>query len=127
MLDINFTFSSFTPPTLATIAGVTKIYPNGIEVPADTTLEEVYAHWTQELPPPAPGFRCSNEEMDLYLAGKWTPESAESFKDITVDVKSTNGKKTYTVSNSNGHWDCTCVGYGFRRKCKHITEVKLKM
>ena len=31
---------------------------------------------------------------------------------------------TYTVKLSEGVYSCTCPGYGFRRKCRHITEIK---
>ena len=30
----------------------------------------------------------------------------------------------YTVKLSGGSYSCTCPGYGFRRKCRHITEIK---
>ena len=32
--------------------------------------------------------------------------------------------KTYTVKLENGHFSCTCAGFGFRRKCRHINEIK---
>jgi len=30
----------------------------------------------------------------------------------------------YTVRLNNGHYDCECVGFSFRKDCKHIHEVK---
>ena len=38
-------------------------------------------------------------------------------------VKGSKGND-YTVSVTDGIWSCTCAGFGFRRKCRHITEVK---
>ncbi len=38
-------------------------------------------------------------------------------------VKSSKGNKVYEVKmNISGSMECSCPGYGFRRKCRHITE-----
>ncbi len=38
-------------------------------------------------------------------------------------VKSSKGNKEYEVKmNVSGSMECTCPGYGFRRKCRHIAE-----
>ena len=41
----------------------------------------------------------------------------------TYEVQGSKGN-TYTVVDNKGTWTCTCPGFGFRRKCRHITEVK---
>ena len=39
-------------------------------------------------------------------------------------VKSSKGNSYYEVKmNTSGSLDCTCPGYGFRRKCRHVTEL----
>ena len=39
-------------------------------------------------------------------------------------VKSSKGNSSYEVKmNSSGSMECTCPGYGFRRKCRHVTEI----
>ena len=39
-------------------------------------------------------------------------------------VKSSKGNSSYEVKmNSSGSMECTCPGYGFRRKCRHVTEL----
>ncbi len=44
--------------------------------------------------------------------------------DSIYKVKSSKGDKVYEVkANSSGSLECSCIGYGFRRKCRHITEV----
>jgi len=30
----------------------------------------------------------------------------------------------YTIKLSDGAYSCSCPGFGFRRKCRHITEIK---
>ena len=39
-------------------------------------------------------------------------------------VLSSNGTDEYTVKFNGMYWSCTCKGYGFRRYCRHIEEVK---
>jgi hypothetical protein len=38
-------------------------------------------------------------------------------------VKSDSGK-TYTVTLESGKYQCNCVGYSYRGKCKHSEQVK---
>lgn len=33
----------------------------------------------------------------------------------------------YTVTRSGDHYACTCVGYGFRRSCRHVLAIKAKV
>ena len=53
-----------------------------------------------------------------------SPPPKKVIADISKDVVSSNGKKTYLVLYRNSQWTCNCVGYGFRRKCKHIDKIK---
>ena len=43
------------------------------------------------------------------------------------EVEGTKGNKYAVKHAKNGSWSCECVGYGFRRKCKHIEKVKEKI
>jgi len=39
-------------------------------------------------------------------------------------VKSSKGNAYYDVKmNTSGSMECSCPGYGFRRKCRHVTEI----
>lgn len=38
-------------------------------------------------------------------------------------VKSDSGK-TYTVTLESGKYQCNCIGYAYRGKCKHSEEIK---
>jgi hypothetical protein len=31
---------------------------------------------------------------------------------------------SYTVSENNSEWNCTCAGWKFRGACKHVTELQ---
>ncbi len=49
-------------------------------------------------------------------------------KDKVYKVKSSKGNKEYEVKmNEAGNMVCSCPGYGFRRKCRHIAEALLQM
>ncbi len=45
--------------------------------------------------------------------------------DSIYKVRSSKGDKVYEVKmNNSGSLECECVGFGFRRRCRHITEVQ---
>ena len=58
-----------------------------------------------------------------YKAKK--PNLPNMKEDKVYKVKSSKGDKEYEVSvTKNGTFSCTCPGYGFRRKCRHIDYIK---
>ena len=71
-----------------------------IEVPVSTTLDEL-------------------SEYMVYKPRERQAAAGEK----AWQVKGSKGN-TYTVKLSDGMYSCTCAGYGFRRKCRHIEEVK---
>ena len=71
-----------------------------VEVPAGTTLDE----------------------LSEYMVYK-PRERQSAAGELVWQVKGSKGN-TYTVKLSDGSYSCTCTGYGFRRKCRHIDEVK---
>jgi len=72
-----------------------------IEVPPDTTLEEL-------------------DRYMIYVPRVATkPSGTKSW-----EVSGSKGAK-YTVRLANGSYTCTCTGFGFRRRCKHIEGVKV--
>jgi hypothetical protein len=44
-------------------------------------------------------------------------------QDNVFIVEGSKGKK-YNVKHENEVWECTCVGFGYRRKCKHVEKAK---
>jgi len=45
-------------------------------------------------------------------------------KSKTFIVKGSKPNSSYTVTFDGSHWSCTCVGFGFRKDCKHVRECK---
>jgi hypothetical protein len=104
MLPKKFKISSFMPPCVTSIGGKTYACPGWHEVPEGTTLKEVQERWTQYLP------------------------KMEDKPEVTIDVmvdSSTVGKQ-YNVTFDGTWWSCGCAGFGFRRTCRHVKEVKAK-
>ncbi len=62
------------------------------------------------------------DQLSDYMVYK-PRERQEAEGESTWQVKGSKGN-TYTVKLSGGSYSCTCAGYGFRRKCRHIDEVK---
>ena len=52
------------------------------------------------------------------LASLATPEL-----NTGIVVKSDSGKTYYITESNNGVMRCSCPGYGFRNKCKHIDQI----
>lgn len=50
-----------------------------------------------------------------------------SSKDWTWKVPNSKGNGFYTVAFDKAGWSCSCTGFSFRRKCKHIDIAKTKM
>tara|TARA_R110000787_G_scaffold12904_1_gene41212 strand:+ start:474 stop:785 length:312 start_codon:yes stop_codon:yes gene_type:complete len=71
-----------------------------VEVPADITLDGL-------------------SEYMVYTRREAAPVAGENSWSVT-------GSKgnIYAVKLSKGSYSCSCPGFGFRRKCRHITEIK---
>jgi len=66
-------------------------------------------------------------EMLLHRWIRWQPKNVENqpAKEIVQEWK-INGSKgnVYNVTLRNGSYSCECMGFGFRRKCKHVEQAK---
>jgi hypothetical protein len=63
---------------------------------------------------------------DYMLPEQPKPEAVVTVpKVLTVQVNASKPGSYYTVTRSHGHYSCTCKGYEFRSKCRHIEETKL--
>lgn len=56
----------------------------------------------------------------------WEPAEAKPPSLTESREWSVAGSKgnTYCVVERDGAWGCSCVGYGYRRTCRHINEIK---
>ena len=71
-----------------------------VQVPADTTFDELHKYMTYR-------------QLEIKpVAGEkvWMVEGSKG--------------NIYNVKLSAGTYSCSCPGFGFRRKCRHIAEVK---
>ena len=85
------------PPAIARIGNKTYIVPDWKEVSHGTTLSQIT--WNKPKAPPK----------------------------VKVETKKVTGSRgaVYTLTKGpNGKWSCSCVGYGYRRFCKHVESVK---
>ena len=90
------------PPVLFNIGGKYYICPGWHEVSCEITYSEVMERWNQLFP----------------------RQEFKPLNTISKEVVSSKGDKKYLVTFDRFGWNCTCVGFGFRRNCSHITQVK---
>ncbi len=64
----------------------------------------------------------TREDLPRYMVVK-RPEAAVSPLSDSWQVQGSKGN-TYTVRSQGGQWTCTCAGFGWRRKCRHVAEKK---
>ena len=55
---------------------------------------------------------------------KRTPVNLGTVEDKVFEVVSKRSGEKYEVKSSYGKWSCTCPGFEYRKKCKHIEEIK---
>jgi hypothetical protein len=65
-------------------------------------------------------FRIIDRERILELGAAPVAVSRSE----TFVVQGSKPGSTYTVTRDGSHWSCTCVGFGFRKDCKHVRECK---
>jgi hypothetical protein len=90
--------------SLFDVDGKRYIVPNWIEVPMNTTFDDI------ELIKPA-----------VHKP----PNQITGSPDVEVIVKSSTGKGEYIVKRLNDRWTCNCPASMYRRmECKHIKQTK---
>ncbi len=91
------------PPALAEFRGQKYAICGSVwlPVPSETTQDDLSNYMDWSTKPKASG----------GSEGSWQVEGSKG--------------NTYNVKRSaSGVWSCTCAGYGWRRKCKHIDKIK---
>ncbi len=69
----------------------------------------------------------TRDNMGRFVS--WEPPEINPEPSINSREWSVKGSKgnAYCVVERNGSWGCSCVGYGYRRKCRHIDETKKRI
>jgi len=63
------------------------------------------------------------EDIAFYPYKPKKPNLPNIDSNKVYKVKSSKGNSFYEVKmNASGSMECSCPGYGFRRKCRHIAE-----
>ncbi len=64
-----------------------------------------------------------------YSNGKKAKKIEELNKDLetTIEVKGSKNNIYIVSRTKNGIYNCTCLGFSFKKTCKHINEVKKKL
>ena len=66
-----------------------------------------------------------DEAKELFPVKKFVSEPKPPAPEVReYQVVSSKGDKHYTVTYRNDSYSCSCPGYGWRRKCRHIEGVK---
>lgn len=102
--------SSYLPPTLIIIQNKKfAIYSgtetNWIEVDNSVSYKQVKSKWDYQ--PPA-----------FYEKPK------KQKREKTWTVENSKGTGKYTITLNDGGWNCTCLAWGFRKKCRHVNKIK---
>lgn len=92
---------------IVNLQGTTYVCPGWHVVPHGTTREQIKF---------VEGINTFKTKSPLKVSKKT--------KKAEWQVLSSNGKKTYTITN-HPYWNCTCPANQFRRgDCKHIKKIK---
>lgn len=103
---------------------VGTINPTVIDTHSGRYMVVVYStNKTDGWHPVPPSFTFEDAQK-LFV--RRSMESVSS-KEWTWKIKNSKGTGHYTVSFDKGGWTCDCTGFGFRRKCRHIDEAKIKL
>lgn len=87
-----------------------------------------------------PAIMKGNTGQTYIVAGKWIPvpdgtTREDMHKYVTYEQPVYDDIKTWQIASSSGstytvrcynetRYTCTCVGFKFHKKCKHVTKVK---
>lgn len=71
-----------------------------------------------------PEFSLRVIDIDRIVGFEDSAEAAQAKSEYkTWTVKGSKGSE-YLVTQERGQYSCTCPGFGFRRACKHVDEIK---
>lgn len=109
MMNIPDKISTLYPPAIVNLPSgryaIYSGYGNGgwFAVDENFTMEDALARWTK--------LQIGVEEKKPENDWKWS-------------VANSKGTGSYSVEFDKRGWTCSCPGFGFRRQCRHISEIK---
>jgi hypothetical protein len=74
---------------------------------------------SQWVPVPSDTTQANIDQFVIYSP----PEAQQDDNNGSWQVTGSKGN-TYTVRTRDGQWFCSCAGFSFRRKCRHIEETR---
>lgn len=117
---VTLTFKNDGPPsTLFQVEPTIDITGKVVNTPPWVKDPNCFAIFVANTPVP---LRIINSKHVLAINGMEQGTEPEA-KVETFTVAGSKGD-AYTVTSENGRWACTCVGFGFRKDCKHIQAAK---
>ena len=69
-------------------------------------------------------------QQNNYSGKLWEEEAYDNKRltdKVIHKVMSSNGKSFYNVTQVGDSFVCNCVGFSYRRNCRHCAEVKSKL
>jgi hypothetical protein len=66
----------------------------------------------------------TRDDLDKYMVTVSSTQSASEAPQMSRWTVEGSRGNSYRVEAYGGSWRCSCKGYQFRRKCRHIEEVK---
>ena len=109
MIAPYYSMTTLFPPTVIDMPDSGKRFAisgsTWIEVTPDVTQKMVQDCWTPTRPTPV--YRYEVEEK-------------------TFKAKSSRTGEEYVVTQKGTVWSCNCMGFEYRKKCKHVDQFKTK-
>ena len=98
---------SYHPPAIVRRKGITYIVGGDVTLKLDHDI--------------------TRDELHKYMIrAPISTDLNQDKSDTEWEVTGSKGNK-YTVRLFGGSLSCTCMGFGFRRKCKHVTSKKKEL
>lgn len=108
-----------------------KAYASYVQIPEYNTYSGTVIRNHKAIRPDQIGLTTGEAKFDMRVIDinrivgfEEAPEAVKAksaFKTWTVKGSKNN---EYIVTQDHNQYTCTCPGYGFRRACKHVDEIK---
>lgn len=111
-----------------------KAYASYVDIPEYNTYTGTVIRNHKAIRPDQIGLTTGNKSFDMRvidinrIAGfEDSPEAAKAKAEYKTYVVKGSKNAEYIVTQDHNQLTCTCPGFGFRRACKHVDEIKSKL